>query len=199
MFELRNLATGILGGDTTNITLAQFGKQLADSKNGKMGRVFCSFGKPINLKDFLASRNFQSIGRHNIEEASLQLTNKLYTEQQFACKINLTMVVASLLLQEQAKQVDLTQIVFACNRIYQYFTGRRINTSITLEPQTFAVQQIVKGLGFTINKKVQEQGKNKNELEVLLQVKEDQKTVLGLCYYRNQMLQHLVMDSNICF
>lgn len=58
----------------------------------------------------------------------------------------------------------------------------------------------MKGLGFIVRKKEQEKTNNKNEqLEVLLDSKEDQKNVLGLCYYRNQMMQHLVMDSNICF
>jgi len=40
---------------------------------------------------------------------------------------------------------------------------------------------------------------SKNEMEVNLSVKTDQKTLLSLSYLSNSMLQNLVMDSSVCY
>jgi len=40
---------------------------------------------------------------------------------------------------------------------------------------------------------------SKNEMEVNLSAKTDQKTLLSLSYLSNSMLQNLVMDSSVCY
>lgn len=59
---------------------------------------------------------------------------------------------------------------------------------MTLDPTLFSVTKVVKKLGFKI-KKLAEQPKGKNnEMEVLLDAKDDQKTILGLSYYSNELM-----------
>ncbi len=70
---------------------------------------------------------------------------------------------------------------------------------MTIEPQSFAIQNIIKKLGFSLKKIEKQPVGRHNELEVSLEPKKDWKVVLGLSYYSNSMLQVMVMDSCVCF
>jgi hypothetical protein len=70
---------------------------------------------------------------------------------------------------------------------------------MTIEPQLFALTKIVQRLGFTIKKIEQQPVGRHNEMEIYMDKKNDWKTVLGLTYYSNQMLQLILMDSCVGF
>lgn len=54
---------------------------LGSEKQGKLGRVSLSFGRQINLKEYLKNIGMPTINSSNIDEASLRLSEKLYKEQ----------------------------------------------------------------------------------------------------------------------
>jgi len=59
---------------------------------------------------------------------------------------------------------------------------------MTLDATLFSVTNVVKKLGFKIQRLSQQPKGRNNEMEVLLDAKEDQKNVLGLSYYSNALM-----------
>jgi glycerol-3-phosphate O-acyltransferase len=75
-------------------------KLIAGEKNGRLGRVFVNFGRPIDVKTYLQKIDMSNVAHDNIEMVSLRLSEKLYKEQQHMSTTNLNWLVATLLLQE---------------------------------------------------------------------------------------------------
>ena len=133
MFEIRNLATEMVSGDVPQLAFFKLLSMIGNEK-GKLGRIFCNFGNPINIKDYLANINIKVLNANNIDDTALRLTEKLYKEQHFATSINLNMIAATLLLQESRKRVGLSTVLRNCNKIYQDLKGRKVNMVMTIEP-----------------------------------------------------------------
>jgi len=79
MFELRNLATEMVSGDVPEIAFLKLASMIEKQKS-KIGRIFCNFGNPINVKDYLANINVRVLNANNIDDNALRLTEKLYKE-----------------------------------------------------------------------------------------------------------------------
>lgn len=113
--------------------------------------------------------------------------------------ISLSWVVGTLLLQESGKRVGLTTLLANSISVFRYFKARKINSSMTLDPTLFSITKVIKKLGFKIMKlAVQPKGRN-NEMEVVLDAKNDQKIELGLSYYSNALMQSQILDCCIAF
>jgi len=84
--------------------------------------------------------------------------------------------------------MSLTTLLENCIKVYKYLKGRKANTFMTLDPYLFAVQKIVERLGFKTRQGTKKTKGRSNELEILLNQKQDQKRLLGLTYYNSQML-----------
>jgi len=97
--------------------------------------------------------------------------------------------VGTLLLQESGKTIGLRTLLFNCVQVHRYLKAKKINSLMSLDPSLFTVTKVVKKLGFKIRKlAIQPKGRN-NEMEVMLDPKEDQKNQLGLSYYSNALMQ----------
>jgi glycerol-3-phosphate O-acyltransferase len=147
MFEIRNLATEMVSGDVPELAFFKLISMIGKEK-GKLGRIFCNFGNPINVKDYLSNINIKVLNADNIDDTALRLTEKLYKEQHFATSINLNMIAATLLLQESRKRVSLSTILSNSKKIYSYLKGRKVNMVMTIEPQIFALTKVIQKLGF---------------------------------------------------
>lgn len=70
---------------------------------------------------------------------------------------------------------------------------------MTLEPTVESITNVIKKLGFQV-KKAKEQPKGKNdEMEVILDAREDWKNLLSLSYYSNMILMSFILDFCICY
>jgi hypothetical protein len=113
--------------------------------------------------------------------------------------ISLSWVVGTLLLQDSGKRIGLRTLLANSIQVYRYFKARGINSLMTLDPTLFSITKVIKKLGFKIRKlAIQPKGRN-NEMEVVLDAKEDQKNELGLSYYSNALMQSQIMDCCIAF
>lgn len=151
VFEVRNLAVEMVSGKVPKLGFIKLLQMLASEKEGHLGRAFITYGDSINLKDYL-TKNLQltAITPENIDTASLKISEKLYKEQQQMTHACLSWVVASVLLQEQSKHLDLSTLQKSCERIFEYMHQRGLNTSITLNPSVAAITRIVRKLGFKV-------------------------------------------------
>ena len=142
MFEIRNLATEMVSGDVPELAIFKL-ISMINKEKGRLGRIFCNFGNPINIKDYLSNINVRVLSANNIDDTGLRLTEKLYKEQHFATSINLNMIAATLLLQEDKKRVSLSTVLSNSTKIYNYLKGRKVNIVMTIEPQMFALTKII--------------------------------------------------------
>ena len=97
MFEIRNLATEMVSGDVPELAFLKL-VSMINKEKGRIGRIFCNFGNPISIKDYLSNINVKVLNSNNIDDTALRLTEKLYKEQHFSTSINLNMIAATLLL-----------------------------------------------------------------------------------------------------
>lgn len=70
IFEHRNLANEMISGNVVRLNLAEMFKIINQEKDNKLGRVFCDFGKPISIKQYLAEISIPSLNSMNIEFAA---------------------------------------------------------------------------------------------------------------------------------
>jgi len=56
------------------------------------------FGQILSLKEYLADKDYSKLTSQNIDEASLNLTERLVVEKHLASPVFLNMIVAALLL-----------------------------------------------------------------------------------------------------
>lgn len=108
--------------------------------------------------------------------------------------VSLSWIVATILLQENAQSISLRALTSHCVKIYRYLSQRRITSVIMMDPTQFAVQNVVKKLGFQLRKMAKQPRGASNEEEVLLDARADRKVMLGLSYYSNTLFQPLIMD-----
>ena len=95
--------------------------------------------------------------------------------------------------------MNFSSLQRACQRIFKYLKNRNVNAIITRDPTVIAITNVVKKLGFRTQKlAVQPKGMS-DEKEVILQAREDEKTLLSLSYYSNSLLQSFIMDVCIAY
>ena len=70
------------------------------NKGHKLGRCYVMFGQTISLQQYFLESEFKILTPDNINEAALNLTERLVIEDHNASPIFLNMIVASLLLQQ---------------------------------------------------------------------------------------------------
>lgn len=90
-----------------------------------------------------------------------------------------------MLLQEAGKRISLRTLHANCIKVHRYLQARKISSVMTMDPTLFAVTKVVKKLGFKIRKLEKQPKGRQDDMEVILDAKDDQKTVLGLSYYSN--------------
>jgi len=96
VLEHRHLAAEVLSGGV--FRTADLLKVLGQASEGKLGRAYCTFDKPISVQEYLATIKTSTLNFMNLKFAALKLSQKLYIRQQKSHHITLTMVVAALLL-----------------------------------------------------------------------------------------------------
>jgi glycerol-3-phosphate O-acyltransferase len=89
----------MVSGKTPKLSFFQLASMIGKEK-GKLGRVFCDFGTPINIKDYLINIKVNVLNASNIDNTAVKLTEKLYEEHQSATTINLSIIAATLLLHD---------------------------------------------------------------------------------------------------
>ena len=131
---------------------------------------------------------------------ALQITQHLVLQHEYACPVTLTMIVSSLLIHEQNNTVPLDALYRNSIKLYDYIIKRgQIKMIMTQPPSKRDVTETVLKLGFK-TKPIQAKLNNKSKkpkFEVSLERKKDQKVLLGLSYYANNLIQNMMMDTCI--
>ena len=156
-----------------------------------------TFGESINLKDYLAKESLAPLNQANIDTAALKLTTHLTLQQEYASPVVLNMMVAAILLQQSTATIQFEQLFASCRQLYDYMVKRGgIKMIMTQPPSRFALLDCVKKLGFQVTELANKNSKSRiKKYDINLDAKRDQKTLLGLSYYSNNLLQNLVMDT----
>lgn len=58
--------------------------------------------------------------------------------------------MATLLLQESGKRVQMRNLLANCIAVHRYLKARRVPSVMTIDPTLFSVTKVVKKLGFKI-------------------------------------------------
>lgn len=199
VFEVRNLAIEMVSGKVPRLSFMKLLNMLSSEKEGKLGRAFVNYGRVINLREYLKNISIPQINQQNIDDSALRISEKLYKEQQHMTAANLSHLVSCVLLQEQAKSVTVSSVLASCNKLFKFLKKRNVNSTMTLSATKDSIINIIKRLGFKLQKlAVQPKGKN-DEMEVVLSAREDQKTLLSLSYYSNMLVMQFIMDCCICY
>ena len=76
IFEMKNLANEMVSGKS-NYNLLKIHQMIKTDEQGRLGKSFVIFGKPISLKDYIAKEGFKTLDATNINEAGLRLSERL--------------------------------------------------------------------------------------------------------------------------
>ena len=144
ILEMRNLAGEMISEEARDHSVMDIFNLLRNLKQDQLGSIFVNFGEPLSLASYLNQDS-------TLTEASLQLDKDLVKSHFARTPVCLNMIVASLLLQQQGSQkIFLSSFVKYCAKLYIYMRKRNINTMMTLEPSSVAVERSLKGMGFSI-------------------------------------------------
>ena len=77
LFEIRNLATEIVSGDQRKINMLDLRNMINSSSAQTVGKVYVTFGKEINLKEYFKERDLAPLNQANFDKAALGLTSHL--------------------------------------------------------------------------------------------------------------------------
>ena len=80
LFEIRNLATEIVSGHTGKTSMTKLYQMVRQQGEGSVGKVYMTFGKEINLEDYLALKQFKPLTAANLDAAAFKLTSDLFLE-----------------------------------------------------------------------------------------------------------------------
>ena len=111
--------------------------------------------------------------------------------------MTLNMIVASLLLQSQKATINFQVIYASVKKIQNYLIVRQgVKTVMREVPTRHNVIDTIRKLGFQVTENTDKQRKSRvKNFTINMDAKRDQKTLLGLSYYSNNLTQNLVMDS----
>mmetsp|Transcript_25957 Transcript_25957/g.18399 ORF Transcript_25957/g.18399 Transcript_25957/m.18399 type:complete len:189 (+) Transcript_25957:2417-2983(+) len=133
--------------------------------------------------------NFNNtLTNNSVAEISHKLTDDLYRDQSNCAYVTLNMMIASLLLQEKRSSVSVKDLTKKCRTLWTYLKQNKVATLMTRDPQPFTITNNVKGLGFA----VKQQGKDEM---ILLDAKNDMRTMLSLSYYSISLFSHRVVEA----
>ena len=105
------------------------------------------------------------------------------------------MIVSALLLQTQSTTEKFSTIFESCKKIYQYLVRRGgVKMIMKIAPSQVAVLSTIRKLGFKVT---ESRDGRRVKYDINMDAKRDQKILLGLSYYSNNLTQNLVMDACI--
>jgi len=190
LFEIRNLTDEIVNGDRTELSMVQVLRMLMEQADNKLGKVYMTFGKSISVDSFVNEQRLAPITPDNLDRAALELTSHLVLQQELASPVVLNMIVASLLLQSQTKHISLDSLHRNVAQIYDYLDKRGgFKMVMRQTPTKISVLNTVRNLGFHVVENVSQRGKKLvKKQEIWNDAKSDQKVLLGLSYYSNNLL-----------
>ena len=155
LFEIRNLATEIVSGHTGKTSMTKLYQMVRQQGEGSVGKVYMTFGKEINLEDYLALKQFKPLTAANLDAAAFKLTSDLFLEQKHASPVVLNMIVAALLLHHTSLTCPFPIIYDQVKSIYSYLLQRGGVKIIMREtPSKISVLDTIKHLGFTVTENV---------------------------------------------
>jgi hypothetical protein len=119
-------------------------------------------------------------------------------QQEYASPVVLNMIVAALLLQTNATTEKFSTIYDQCIRVYYYLVRRGgVKMVMRLPPRAEAVLDTIVKLGFKVTEVDEKRKSRVKKFDINMDAKRDQKMLLGLSYYSNNLLQNLLMDACI--
>lgn len=105
------------------------------------------------------------------------------------------MIVSALLLQTTSTIEKFTNIFDSCKKIYNYLVRRGgVKMIMQIAPSKDSVLDTIRKLGFKV---IEIKENRRVRYDINMDAKRDQKILLGLSYYSNNLLQNLIMDAVI--
>jgi len=143
----------------------------------------------MNLKEYFKEKNLAPVNQGNLDAAALDLTSHLVLQQEYASPVVLNMIVAALLLQTTATKLMFKDIFEECKRVYDYLVRRGgVKMIMRIPPRAESVLDTIVKLGFTVTEVIEKRKSRVKKFEINMDAKRDQKILLGLSYYSNNLL-----------
>ena len=99
------------------------------------------------------------------------------------------MIVAALLLQTSATTEMLSTIFDQCKRVYYYLVRRGgVKMVMRISPRAESVLDTIVKLGFKVTEVDEKRKSRVKKFEINMDAKRDQKILLSLSYYSNNLL-----------
>lgn len=186
-----------MSADNGDLSVFDVRRMISEQSSKTVGKVYMTFGSTVSLKDYLKDNKLAPLNQANLDFAALQLSTHLILQQEYASPVVLNMIVASLLLQSQATKEKFSSIFAATKQIYNYCVRRGgVKMIMRQQPNRGEVLSTITKLGFDVKETSNAQRKQRvKEYEINMDAKREQKTLVGLAYYSNSMLQNLMMDA----
>jgi len=131
LFEIDNIADMMVSKNQRNLGLLDIKSKIDKQKQHRLGRTYVMFGKTISLRDYFMETEKGVLTTQNINNAALNLTQRLVIEAHLASPVFLNNVVASLLLHRDGEVYPLRELIRDCQTLYRYFNVRDISTIMT--------------------------------------------------------------------
>jgi len=192
LFEVRNLADMMVSRDVDNMGLLAIQKKFNAFIGKKLGRAYVKFGKSISLRDYFSNYEQGGLAPAQINDAALNLTEKLVIENHLTSPVFLNNLVASLLLQHDQRTYPLQRLVTDCEKLYAYMQAREISTIMHTAPNKKNIERVLTGLGYKILSHPTD--RSAHQVVDLKLRDNDHKELLSLHYYSTGLMQHMVMD-----
>ena len=162
LFEIRNLANETVSNETPELNAATVGRMIREQTGQTRGKIYVTFGKPINFERFLTSQKLMPLKPNLMDEAALSLTTHLVLQQEYASPVVLNMIVAALLLQESSAKVKFNHFFDSVTHIYNWLIIRGGVKMIMREPPSKrAVLDIIGKLGFRMKTTEKREGQRR--------------------------------------
>lgn len=163
LFEIRNIADMMVSNNARHMGIFDIKRKFDAFKGHDLGRAYVKFGKTISLRDYFATYEKGVLTTKILNDAALNLTQRLVVEYHLASPVFLNMVVASLLLYHDEDTYPLKDLVNNCRKLYMYFKLREIDTIMTQTPSQKSIENVLAGLGFKL-KSTNKQNKKVNQV-----------------------------------
>lgn len=121
LFEMDNIADMMVSKQQKNLSLLDIKANIDKQKYHRLGRAYLMFGKTISLRDYFLETEKGVLSTPNINNAALNLTQRLVVEAHLASPVFLNNVVASLLLHNDGELITLKELIRDCQTLYRYF------------------------------------------------------------------------------
>lgn len=131
LFEIDNIAEMMVSKNQRNHGVLDIKRLIDKQKQHRLGRTYVMFGKTISLRDYFMETEKGVLKSQNINNAALNLTQKLVIEAYLSSPVFLNNVVASLILHRVGEVYPFKELKRDCETLYRYFKVRDIFTIMT--------------------------------------------------------------------